>query len=75
MLSRYGAALAEPVGVIPWAGAESSPVWDTHLEGAVCAGQRAAAEVIAGLAQQHGEIVAYSRPKLVSIHPRARTWP
>ena len=50
ILSRYGAALTQPVGVIHWAGAESSSVWDAHIEGAVHAGRRAAAAVIASLA-------------------------
>lgn len=50
VLSRYGAALTRPVGIIHWAGAESSHVWDAHIEGAVRSGQRAAADVLAALA-------------------------
>lgn len=38
-------AVTAPVGRLHWAGAESSPVWEGHMEGAVLAGRRAADEV------------------------------
>ncbi|HLD68443.1 MAG TPA: FAD-dependent oxidoreductase [Pseudomonas sp.] len=39
--------MREPVGALHWAGTETSGVWCGYLEGAVRAGQRAAAEVAA----------------------------
>ena len=42
----YGHALAEPVGRIHWAGTETSPVWNGHLEGAVRSGSRVANELL-----------------------------
>ncbi|MEU0405199.1 flavin monoamine oxidase family protein [Streptomyces sp. NPDC006197] len=47
--TQYGAALAEPVGRIHWAGAETSDVWNGYMDGAVRSGHRAAAEVLAHL--------------------------
>jgi monoamine oxidase len=47
-LTRYGAALREPVGRIHWAGSETSPVWCGHMEGALASGERAASEVLKG---------------------------
>jgi monoamine oxidase len=44
-----GPALLEPVGVIHWAGSETSSEWTGYIEGALAAGQRAAQEVIAAL--------------------------
>ena len=41
----YGEALRAPVGRIHWAGAETSPVWNGYMEGAVRSGE-AAAEAI-----------------------------
>ena len=46
VLTRFGASLRTPVGCIHWAGAETSDYWPGHLEGAVRAGQRAAAEIL-----------------------------
>ena len=43
----YGSALREPVGRIHWAGAETSPVSNGYMDGAVRSGLRAAAEVLA----------------------------
>ncbi|MBE9373090.1 flavin monoamine oxidase family protein [Saccharopolyspora sp. HNM0983] len=47
--TQYGAALAEPVGRIHWAGAETSGVWNGYMDGAVRSGHRAAAEALAPL--------------------------
>jgi len=43
--TAYGRALREPVGVIHWAGTETSPAWNGKLEGAVCSGECVAREV------------------------------
>jgi monoamine oxidase len=48
-LIAYGPALTAPVGSIHWAGTETSDYWPGYMDGAVRAGQRAAAEVIAEL--------------------------
>jgi len=47
----YGAALREPVGRIHWAGTESATCWAGYVEGALQAGERAAAEIAERLAQ------------------------
>nr|WP_067473926.1 flavin monoamine oxidase family protein [Actinomadura hibisca] len=47
--TQYGAALAEPVGRLHWAGAETSDIWNGYMDGAVRSGHRAAAEVLAAL--------------------------
>jgi len=44
--TEYGPALTEPVGLIHWAGAECSAVWNGYMEGAVRSGERTA-EVVA----------------------------
>jgi monoamine oxidase len=49
VLTNYGMALREPIGVLHWAGTETSAVWMGKMEGALRAGERAAAEVLAGL--------------------------
>jgi monoamine oxidase len=46
---RCGPALREPVGRIHWASAESAYEWNGYVEGAIDAGSRAAAEVLAEL--------------------------
>jgi monoamine oxidase len=43
--TAYGRWLREPVGPIHWAGTETADQWTGFLDGAVRAGQRAAAEV------------------------------
>ncbi|MFC0003595.1 flavin monoamine oxidase family protein [Micromonospora siamensis] len=43
--TRYGPFLRRPVGRIHWAGTETATRWAGYLEGAVRAGERAAAEV------------------------------
>lgn len=52
VLSGSGAALIAPVGVLHFAGAESSAIWEGHMDGAVRAGQRAAKEVLTTLAKE-----------------------
>ena len=47
VLTRYGATLREPVGLIHWAGTETALQWTGYMEGAVRAGERVAAELIA----------------------------
>jgi monoamine oxidase len=47
--TRYGHALARPVGPIHWAGTETSPVWCGYMDGAIRSGERAAATVHAEL--------------------------
>ncbi|MBM7488850.1 monoamine oxidase [Micromonospora luteifusca] len=44
----YGPRLRAPVGRLHWAGTETATRWAGYLEGAVRAGERAAAEVLAG---------------------------
>jgi monoamine oxidase len=48
-LFEYGPALREPVGLIHWAGTETSNYWNGYMDGAVRSGERAAAEAVAGL--------------------------
>jgi monoamine oxidase len=48
--TSYGPFLRNPVGTIHWAGTETADDWTGFLDGAVRAGQRAAAEVAARLA-------------------------
>jgi monoamine oxidase len=45
----YGRALREPVGLIHWAGTETSTFWNGYMDGAVRSGERAAREVLAQL--------------------------
>jgi monoamine oxidase len=45
--TAYGPALREPIGRIHWAGAESSPVWNGYMEGAVRSGEESARAVLA----------------------------
>ncbi|WP_338697655.1 FAD-dependent oxidoreductase [Streptomyces sp. Q6] len=49
VLSRYGAALRQPVGGIHWAGTETSSYWNGYMDGAVRSGERVAREVLAAL--------------------------
>ena len=42
--TECGPALREPVGRIHWAGTETATVWSGYMEGALQAGERAAAE-------------------------------
>jgi monoamine oxidase len=52
--TAYGPALRAPVGRIHWAGAETSPIWNGYMEGAVRSGEDAARAVLgAGAVSQH----------------------
>lgn len=46
VLSRFGAALRDPVGRIHFAGTEASFQWSGYMEGGVRAGQKAAAAIL-----------------------------
>jgi monoamine oxidase len=46
VLTALGPALTRQVGLLHWAGAETSPIWTGYMEGAVRSGERAAAEVL-----------------------------
>jgi monoamine oxidase len=48
-LSRFGPALRRPVGPLHWAGTETATRWIGYMDGAIEAGQRAAAEVLTAL--------------------------
>jgi monoamine oxidase len=48
-LTRFGAALRAPAGLIHWAGTETSEIWCGYMDGAVRSGRRAAAEVLKAL--------------------------
>ena len=48
-LVTYGPHLREPVGRIHWAGTETATYWNGYMDGAISSGERAAAEVGAGL--------------------------
>lgn len=43
----HGPALRAPIGPLHWAGAETSTSWAGYMEGAICSGERAAAQVLA----------------------------
>ncbi|CAN5523738.1 flavin monoamine oxidase family protein [soil metagenome] len=47
--TTYGHALSDPIGAIHWASTDTATFWSAYMEGAVDAGERAAAEVIAEL--------------------------
>ncbi|WP_411733039.1 flavin monoamine oxidase family protein [Paeniglutamicibacter sp.] len=44
--TQYGKALAAPVGRIHWAGAETSPIWNGYMDGAIRSGRRASDEIL-----------------------------
>jgi monoamine oxidase len=46
---HYGRVIREPFGRVHWAGTETSTYWVGYMDGAVRAGERAAAEVLAAL--------------------------
>ncbi|HUC07482.1 MAG TPA: FAD-dependent oxidoreductase, partial [Solirubrobacterales bacterium] len=54
--SECGLALREPVGRIHWAGTETATIWSGYMEGALQAGDRAAAEVISRLAERSSSL-------------------
>jgi monoamine oxidase len=41
----YGSTIREPHGRVHWAGTETATYWAGYMDGAVRAGERAAAEV------------------------------
>jgi monoamine oxidase len=43
--TAYGPQLRQPVGLIHWAGTETSAVWNGYMDGAVRSGHRAAVEI------------------------------
>jgi monoamine oxidase len=45
----FGHALTAPVGLVHWAGAECSSVWNGYMEGAVRSGEQTADDVLAAL--------------------------
>lgn len=45
----YGSTIREPFGLVHWAGTETSTYWAGYMDGAVRAGERSAAEVVAAL--------------------------
>jgi monoamine oxidase len=47
VMTSLGHVIREPHGRIHWAGTETSEVWTGYVEGAICSGERAAAEVMA----------------------------
>jgi len=46
LITQFAGAETERVRRIHWAGAETSPIWEAHMDGAVRAGERAAADVL-----------------------------
>ena len=56
--TSYGRALREPVGRVHWAGTETATRWMGYFDGAIQAGRRAAAEVIAAEDAQAAEAAA-----------------
>ena len=48
-LLAYGPYLRQPIGRIHWAGTETSTYWNGYMDGAVRAGERAAAEALQAL--------------------------
>lgn len=47
--TAFGSTIREPHGLVHWAGTETATYWSGYMDGAVRAGERAAAEVIAKL--------------------------
>jgi monoamine oxidase len=58
MILDHGTALAEPVGRIHWAGAETASAWNGYMEGAVESGERAAREVLSDFEDVPQEMIA-----------------
>lgn len=50
--TTVGAKLAEPYGLIHWAGAETAQKWNGYIDGAITSGRRAAQEVVAALTEK-----------------------
>jgi monoamine oxidase len=49
VLSDFGPSIRRPLGVVHWAGSETSTFWAGYMDGAVRSGERAAREVSASL--------------------------
>ena len=47
VMTAYGSAIRTPFGRVHWAGTETSTYWTGYMDGAVRAGQRASAEILA----------------------------
>ena len=47
--TAFGSTVREPHGLVHWAGTETATYWSGYMDGAVRAGERAAAEVVAKL--------------------------
>lgn len=47
VMSTYGSSIRTPFGRVHWAGTETSTYWTGYMDGAVRAGERAAAELLA----------------------------
>ena len=45
--TQFGRTLAEPVGHLHWAGAETADVWNGYMDGAIRSGRRAASAILA----------------------------
>jgi monoamine oxidase len=45
--TAFGSTIREPHGLVHWAGTETAGYWSGYMDGAVRAGERAAAEVVA----------------------------
>ncbi|OFS26488.1 MULTISPECIES: flavin monoamine oxidase family protein [unclassified Brevibacterium] len=50
--TTVGPKLAEPYGLIHWAGAETAQKWNGYIDGAITSGRRAAQEVVAALTEK-----------------------
>lgn len=59
-LTQHGRALREPVGRLHWAGTDTADEYVGYVEGAVAAGERAAAEVVARLGVATAELTRAS---------------
>ena len=57
-LTGLGPALREPVGPVHWAGTDTATEWNGYMEGAIQAGERAAAEVGSRLGRELLDAVA-----------------
>lgn len=53
-LTRFGPALAAPVGPLHWAGSETASRWVGYIEGAIEAGERAAREAMSAPGRRIG---------------------
>lgn len=49
VMATYGRHIAEPFGLVHWAGTETATYWTGYMDGAVRSGERAASEVLSAL--------------------------